>query len=135
MISFVLDVNIWFSLFISGNYDWLVRAAEQNEFEIFSCADLENELHRVLHYPKSKKWIGNNAHEYIFIQKEISTKIEIKHSFKDCRDPNDNYIIDLFLQSKSNFLVTGDNDILSIPQFSSKAISFSVFKKIVREIK
>ena len=135
MISCVLDANIWFSIFISGNYDWLIKEAEQNKIEIFSCSDLEIELNRVLHYPKSKKWIGNSSDEYIFIQKEISRTIEIKHNFKDCRDPDDNYIIDLFLQSKSDFFVTGDKDILALKQFSASVISFSTFKKILREIK
>ncbi len=54
--------------------------------------------------------------------------------FNGCRDANDNFIFDLAIQSKAQYLVSGDKDILEIKSSllpTLKILTLATFKSIV----
>lgn len=40
--------------------------------------------------------------------------IEVKHNINLCRDPKDNFLLNLAKSGKADYLLTGDNDLLAI---------------------
>ena len=56
---------------------------------------------------------------------------ETKPLFKDCPDPKDNFLFDLAIQGKANYLVSGDKKVLKTPlkDKTLKLITLTPFKE------
>ena len=64
-----------------------------------------------------------------------SERIEIKEHFEDCRDPKDNFLLDLCVSGNADYLITGDDDLLALNPFHGvKIIHYQRFRKILQEI-
>ena len=59
---------------------------------------------------------------------EAMVMIEIGDIPPRCRDPKDDYLLELAVQSKAIYLVSGDNDLLSIGQIEGcRIMTFAQF--------
>lgn len=59
---------------------------------------------------------------------EAMTMVEIGDVPARCRDPKDDYLLELAVQSKAIYLVSGDDDLLSIGQIEGcRIMTFSQF--------
>ena len=57
---------------------------------------------------------------------QVHSKVDI------CRDPKDNFLLALAKDSKADYLITGDSDLLTLEQFeTTKIVTFSAFEAIV----
>lgn len=64
---------------------------------------------------------------------ESSEVVELKTKTNLCRDPKDNYLVSLAIDSEANFLVTGDNDLIDLYKIGeTRVIIYSDFEKIVK---
>jgi predicted nucleic acid-binding protein len=54
--------------------------------------------------------------------------------FKDCLDPKDNFLFDLAIQGKANYLVSGDKNVLETT-IKSKTIEISTLTAFKEKIK
>ena len=107
----VFDTNIWISFFIKGRFEELVNMVFNNEVEFYRSLELTRELTKVLSRKKFNKYLTLPIQEYIDFYEDLSSLIVIIPSFKECRDPKDNYLFDIAYQSRSKFLVSGDKDV------------------------
>ena len=48
--------------------------------------------------------------------------VEVKSRIEQCRDPKDNFLLSLAVDSKEDYLLTGDNDLLEIGQIGKTKI-------------
>jgi putative PIN family toxin of toxin-antitoxin system len=127
--SVVLDTNIWVSYIISGNLRELSAQILTYQLQVFVCKDLSDELEDVLYRQKIKKLLTSPVSDYLrFIQK-LTTNLDIRPIFKGAPDPQDNFLFDLALQSKSSFLVTGDKRLFAVSVLSLSILTLSDFKK------
>jgi uncharacterized protein len=68
--------------------------------------------------------------ELIELLEVIAEKVEISSIHFICRDPKDNFLLDLIDISNADFLVTGDKDLLAHNPFkSTKIVSPADFEK------
>ena len=125
----VFDVNIWLSYFISGKSEKIVDMIENNDVFFYRSEELMMELKEVINRPKFAKYFPNGTENYILFTEQVAEFIHTQSIFVQCPDPKDNYLFDLAYQSHSNFLVSGDKKVLSVPvKQSLKLLSLSAFK-------
>jgi putative PIN family toxin of toxin-antitoxin system len=95
--------------------------------------DLFSDLIEVLNRPKFKKYFSASAiEELIALLYEKVELIEIINHFNDCRDPKDNFLLDLAVSGHANYLVTGDADLLILNPFHGvEIISYQAFQNVI----
>lgn len=131
----VLDTNIFISglFFPKSNAGKVVDLCLKEKFELCLSEEMIEEVERVLMYPKIKKRLKMSEAEienYCSLLRFCSHVFDIKNVKAEVpKDKNDNHILATFLFSKANYLITGDDDLLSLRQ-SYKIISL---KDFVRE--
>ncbi|MBP7280830.1 MAG: putative toxin-antitoxin system toxin component, PIN family [Leptospiraceae bacterium] len=110
-----IDTNVWISYFLSRTFGNLESILSKKEIKIYTSLEQIDELERVLRYPKLKKYFSEEA--IIDILKFVSEKsnvVSIKRIIQDCRDPEDNYILDIGTQFHLDYIITGDEDLLAL---------------------
>ena len=59
--------------------------------------------------------------------------VKVKSDVKICRDKKDNFLLNLSIDSKADFLITGDNDLLVLKKIERTIImSFTDFMEYIR---
>ena len=64
-------------------------------------------------------------------RKKGSIIVEVKSKTDKCRDSKDNFLLDLAIDSKADYLITGDNDLLEIKLIGETKIL--TIKEIISE--
>ncbi len=131
-IRVVIDTNIWIGFLIGKTLSGLSEAISNDNIIIIFSKELFDELFEVLQRPKFKKHFSQeNIKELISLLHSKTEQIEITEHFKDCRDPKDNFILDLCVSGNADYLVTGDDDLLALNPFrGTKIINYRLFREI-----
>ncbi|MCW9680142.1 putative toxin-antitoxin system toxin component, PIN family [Dolichospermum planctonicum UHCC 0167] len=112
----VIDTNILISAALSP--DGTARKALDKVYQQFKIAQSEEtyqELSTRIYKPKFDKYISNTERQdFLEVVKKYSQFIEIKSQINICRDADDNKFLDLAKDSNAEFLMTGDQDLLSL---------------------
>lgn len=112
----VLDTNTLVSalIFNRERWLWLRQAWKSEKLKPLLCTETAKELIRVLAYPKFKL---DNAEQQPLLQDIVpycETVPELKdHKLEPCRDPKDQIFLLLAQTVPADFLVSGDEDLLS----------------------
>jgi|688.fasta_scaffold173563_4 putative PIN family toxin of toxin-antitoxin system len=121
---FVIDTNtLVSSILISDSIsDKAVKLIRQLGIILVSLETLE-ELREVLIRPKFDKYV-DSAIRSEFIDKFIqqSELVTIKETVIVCRDSKDDKFLELSLNGKADYLITGDKDLLVLHPFRDTAI-------------
>ena len=86
-------------------------------FELVCTPLLRTEILSVAHRPKFSHWFTTEKIERLqqFIDTEMTmVNIDEHHIPKRCRDPKDDYLLELAVQSNAIYLVSGDDDFLDL---------------------
>lgn len=130
----IFDCNIWVSLFITKQLPLLRQFLTSSEIQFFTTQELENEIRTVLLRKKFRKYVDVKAVEiFIYQISRYCEKIEIDGKCADVniRDPKDIYLVTLSEETKADYLVSGDKDLLVIGEYKvTKFITLSEFKAI-----
>jgi putative PIN family toxin of toxin-antitoxin system len=114
----VLDTNVVYSgLAFGGNcLKVLDYCFNTNNIELFVSTSTLKELSNKLFSDKFKKYNDKPKEDIInFVEQYIleSNLIEPKMVVNICRDPNDNIFFELALEASVDYIISGDQDILS----------------------
>ena len=103
-----------------------------NIFQIISCKEQLAELQEVLSRPKIMRYFSPAQIDSVFeLLAEYALFVEIHSKIDICRDTKDNYLLALAVDSDAGFLISGDNDLLSIKQIgATQIINFKNFEDI-----
>ena len=89
---------------------------------LFSWELLE-ELTVTINKPKLKKYFQENAlTEMLAVFEPYSELISVTSIIQICRDPRDNFLLELAKDGMADFLLTGDKDLLEIKNIGKTAI-------------
>lgn len=122
-IKVVFDTNVWISFLIGKHLSIIQNYISDGRITIITSDQLINEIKLVTKRPKLKKYFPEkDVEELIKLLDVIALKIKIKSTFKICRDPKDDFLLGLVIDSKANFLVTGDKDLLDLTPFKTTQI-------------
>jgi putative PIN family toxin of toxin-antitoxin system len=118
----VLDTNIWISslLLPKSIPGRIITAWQHAMFDVVISTPILEELRKVLEYPKIKKRLSippNEIDEYLTFIRFFAQIIELKsdiigHYVNEIRDISDVSILATLIESKADYLVTGDQDLL-----------------------
>lgn len=119
----VIDTNIFISYLISHSFPKLDKHIQSGHITLLFSQELLDEFMEVISRPKIKKYFSNkdvisllNAiqHNADFI--DVHSKVDV------CRDKKDNFLLSLCLDSKADYLITGDEDLLVLKKFKKTSI-------------
>lgn len=112
----VIDTNVLLSAVLSPN--GTARQALDKAYQHFKIAQSEEtykELKTRIYKPKFNKYISDQDREqFLEVVKKSSNFIEITSQINICRDPDDNKFLELAKDCNAEYLITGDQDLLSL---------------------
>jgi putative PIN family toxin of toxin-antitoxin system len=123
----VLDTNVWLSAALSHNGApaRVVRAVLLQELAVFSDATFA-ELETRIWKPKFDRYISLEARKSILRDaRSAALWVEIPQELAEqrwSRDADDDVFIRTALAAKASWLVTGDDDLLSVPAIDGLSI-------------
>ena len=128
-LKIIIDTNLWVSFIISNKLTLLDRLLLSKKIRLLFSKELLNEIASTITKPKLKKYFANNGLEEMLMALEpFIDLIEVRTSISICRDPKDNFLLELAQDGKADYLLTGDKDLLEIEKFGkTKIISISTF--------
>jgi putative PIN family toxin of toxin-antitoxin system len=119
----VLDANIYVSALISalGNPRKIFNRWEQDDFEVLITPDIVREIGRVLKYPriiKRHKKDETQIEQYLKLLITQATIVDIKETLDVVKsDEADNRYIECAVFGKADYIVTGDNHLLTVGEY------------------
>ena len=116
----VIDTNIWVSMAIGSKLlsEQITQIIAEPNNEIYISLELIEELTETLSKPRLQKYLTQTRTKNLFELIWLKTRlISVHSSLKICRDPKDDFIINLVVDSNSHFLITGDQDLLVLNPF------------------
>jgi putative PIN family toxin of toxin-antitoxin system len=114
-IRVVIDTNIWVSMAMGSRVvsEQMAFIIERENIEIFSSIELFDELTETLTKPRLKNYLTQNRTRQLFELIWLKTQlITIQSAMKICRDPKDDFILNLAFDCSAQYIVTGDKDLL-----------------------
>ena len=112
----VIDTNAWVSrLLLSRSTS--ARAVDRalDDHEVVVSDALIEELADMLSREKFDRYVSlADREEFLRRVLRIARTIPVLSSVADCRDPDDNRLLALALDSQSEVVLTGDRDLLSL---------------------
>ena len=115
----VLDTNILLSALLTRGTppDLLYQAWRRGDFELVSSAAQIEEVVRVLGYPHLRERVrGTEAAILVDGLKNLATLAEYLPDIQISRDADDDKILATALAGQADYLVSGDKDLLSLPE-------------------
>jgi putative PIN family toxin of toxin-antitoxin system len=110
----VFDTNIWISYFLGEKFSELIKLRRECRVLFLRSTPSLSELKEVIARKKFKSK-NFNVEKLIDFYNGITEFCETKPLFKDCLDVKDNFLFDLAIQGKANYLVSGDKKVLDTP--------------------
>jgi len=132
-IRVIFDTNVWISFLIGKRLSIISKYISNRQIIIVTTDQLIEEILKVTNRKELRKYFPEvKVLELIHFLETIAEKYEIRPLHFSCRDPKDNFLLDLISFSKANYLVTGDKDLLSLNPFETAIIlTSSDFEKIL----
>jgi len=118
----VLDTNILISgVLWKGIPFQLLQWAENRKLAIYTSHQILEEVHRVLHYPKFRKYmdnIGLSPNDLFTKIISLCTTIRVMHTVKGvCVDADDEKFLSCAMSANVNVLVSGDKHLLDLEKY------------------
>ena len=133
LVKIIIDTNIWVSFLMGRILAGLECYIYDNHFQIVSCREQLSELREVLYRSKMERYFSIQQINGVFdLLADYALFIKILSKIDICRDAKDNYLLALAIDSKADFLITGDKDLLSMKQIeTTKIINFKDFEMYI----
>ena len=127
----VIYTNIYISFLIGKILKNLIDDVISNDIEILTSIEQEKEIFDVVNRDKFKKYFGNAEKiELFYLLENTCKKIDIRKKVDDCIDKKDNFLLDIAINGKADYIISGDGHLLKMnPYGKIKIITYSEFKK------
>ncbi|GAB1372201.1 hypothetical protein MASR1M45_22630 [Candidatus Kapaibacterium sp.] len=128
-----IDTNLWISYLISRKYSFLDNLIISGQVKLVFSKELLDEFLFISQRPKFVNYFNKKDVDKLFdFFDKYSVLIDVKTKLDLCRDPNDNFILELAFDSKADYLITGDEDLLVLKQIGkTKIVLISEFRNIL----
>ncbi|HET8859006.1 putative toxin-antitoxin system toxin component, PIN family [Marivirga sp.] len=125
----IIDTNLWISFLISNKLNELDSLIDSGAITLIFSNELIEEFLEVTSRPKFKKYFKKNDIDALLNQiQNHGQLIKVKSNMNICRDEKDDFLLNLSIDSKADYLITGDNDLLILGKIKrTNIISWSDF--------
>lgn len=130
----IIDTNIWISFLIGKELQHLKDLITTERVKVITTEQLIFEIRLVTSRDKLKKYFNQDkVTDLISLLDIVADKIKIKKIDKICRDPKDDFLLALSKESRADYLITGDNDLLDKKIYGrTKIVTAKQFKEKIR---
>lgn len=129
----VLDTNMFLSAFLfNGHTKIIFDIIFANKLRLYVSSELRNEVLNKMEKYEATEQVKSDA---MYFFHERSTTIKPKIKLNICRDPKDNFLLELAETAKADYLITRDKDLLSLPNSAwrkTKIITPEVLLSLLR---
>jgi putative PIN family toxin of toxin-antitoxin system len=139
VLTAVIDSTVLVSAFLTegGVSAELLRFAREGVFLVFLSEDILAETQHTLAYPRIREcynYTEDDVADFLNRLRIAATLVDALPQVTVVRDPNDDMVIATAVQAHAAYIVTRDNDLLSLQQYEDITImSPEAFIAIVRE--
>lgn len=133
----ILDTNLWISFLISNSLDFIDVPLNEGRIELIFSKELIEEFLVVARRPKFRKYFSDDmVYQLLSLIDKYGKLIEVRSKFELCRDYKDNFLLNLAVDSKAHYLVSGDEDLLVIKEFrKTKILNWKEFEKELKGLR
>ena len=119
----IIDTNLWISFLITKNYTKLDSLFERKKIQLLFSKELIEEFILVAKRPKFEKYFKESDIERLLnLFDSIGKLVQVKSDVKDCRDFKDNFLLNLAIDGKAKYLISGDKDLLVLGKIEKTTI-------------
>ena len=111
----VADTNVWVSRLLLSGSAAAARALDKalGNSEVMVSELLVAELADVLSRRKFDRYVSvQDREEFLRRVLQVATVAPVLSEVEVCRDPDDNHVLALALDTESGYIITGDRDLL-----------------------
>ena len=125
----ILDTNLWISFLISKRLDFIDDLLFEGKIKLIFSKELIEEFLMVAKRPKFEKYFTDDKiSDLLSLFDKYGKLIEVTSKTEECRDLKDNFILNLAIDGKADYLITGDSDLLVIKKIKkTKIITWADF--------
>ena len=106
-IRVIVDTNCWINFLIGKRLSCLVDLLSREYVQLIVCDELLAEIRDVTSRPKFAKYFPTDEVESLIeFMRIIGEQFEPHQQINLCRDESDDYLLNLAVESKANYLVT-----------------------------
>ena len=137
-IKVIIDTNLWISFLISREYEKMDFLFSSGRICLLFSERLFAEFIGVVHREKFRKYFSESDIDALSVKmKKVAKIVRTKSIQTLCRDPKDNFLLELAVDGKADYLITGDDDLLVLKTFEkTKIITITEFQtKIIHNLK
>jgi putative PIN family toxin of toxin-antitoxin system len=122
-VRIILDSNLWISFLISSRFERLDSLLETDRCRLLFSRQLLEEFVGVARRPKLQKYISKDElDDLLETIDEVADFVSVHSSVTLCRDPKDNFLLELAIDGNADYLLTGDKDLLVLKQIEGTQI-------------
>ncbi len=105
----------------------MIQILKENNVKFLYSSHLLEEIDNVIRRPKFKKYFSeSNWYLLIELFTTYGIQIDVVSNLAICRDSKDNFLLNLAIDGKADFLITGDNDLLVLEKIeNTRIVTFS----------
>ena len=113
----VIDTNLCISLLIGKRISSLLQVFDLPQYELVTSDNLINEILSVAARPKFARYFNaDDVRAFVLFLEENSIKFRIDNIPQRCRDPKDDFLLELAIVSDADILLSGDADLTDMKQ-------------------
>ena len=119
----IIDTNLWISFLISRKYEKLDFLILSDKIRLLFSERLFAEFISVASREKFRKYFPeSDINELSAKMKRVAKIVQTTSVQTQCRDPKDNFLLELAMDGKADYLITGDNDLLTLKSIGKTKI-------------
>lgn len=122
-VTVVIDTNLWISFLIGKRTANLVAVLSHPNITIAVSRQAIEELRLVIGRDKFRKYFplqyGQMVFDFIYRRAKVFNVVNAPNI---CRDPKDNFLLGLSETAEADYLITGDNDLLTLRRYGKTEI-------------
>lgn len=129
----IIDTNLWISYLITRKYDFLDALIISSKINLIFSEELLDEFLDVTSRPKFNKYFDKSDVNRLFqFFDKYAIFVDVKSNVQFSRDNNDDFLLNLALDSKADYLLSGDSDLLILKQIGdTKIITMGELKELL----
>jgi len=119
----IIDTNLWISFLISREYQKMDFLFSSGKICLLFSERLLVEFISVAGREKFRKYFTkNDMDELLMKMKKVAKIVRTTTVQTQCRDPKDNFLLELAVDGKADYLITGDHDLLELKAVNNTKI-------------
>jgi len=128
----IVDTNLWVSFLLTRQFDFLDALLDDNKAVLVFSQELLEEFVDVTQRPKLKPFFRlEDLERLLRIVDEKAMYYVVNSRVDACRDDKDNFLLSLAKDSKADYLITGDKDLLVLEEFErTKIITIKEYESL-----